>query len=290
MNAQAVPASLSKSELPMRPARLKILACLTALFVAVPASAGEFNTFGAAPAEFAATTFQPDLIIELGLGVGYAPLYDGSSQYGPVFIPRINLELLVVPGLLDIGGGEQQGGFSFAPALSVAGARRSVDNAHLIGLDDIDPTYATGVRVGYEWGPAELYGELRYAFGGAQGLIGDVGLNLTAKLTPELEIVGGPMLSFATQGYMDTYFGVTAARAAATGGRLAAFDASGGIKSAGLNLSARYEFMPDTFINANASYARLVGSAANSPIVEKGAENQFKVGIGLSRRFTLDLF
>jgi len=281
---------LSKSELPMRLVRMKIAASLIALIAAMPATAGQFDQYGAAPAQFAQTTFQPDLIIELGLGVGYAPLYDGSSKYGPTFIPRINLELLVVPGLLDIGGGEQQGGFSFAPALSVAGARRSVDNAHLDGLDDIDPTYAAGIRVGYEWGAAEFYGELRYAFGGAQGLIGDVGINLTAQLTPEFEIVGGPMLSFATEGYMDTYFGVSAAGSAATGGRLAAFDPSGGIKSAGLNLSARYEFMPDTFINANASYTRLVGSAANSPIVEKGAENQFTIGIGLSRRFTLDLF
>lgn len=274
----------------MRPARVKIAASLSVLIAALPAVAAEFDSYGAAPAEFPEATFQPDLIIELGLGTGYAPLYDGSSKYGPTFSPIIGLELLVIPGIIEIGGDEPQGGFSFAPALSIAGERKSEDNAHLLGLPNIDATYAPGLRVGYEWGAAEIYGELRYAFGGAQGLLGDVGVNLTAQLTPELEIVGGPVVSFASENYMDTYFGVTAAGSAATGGRLAAYDPTGGIKSAGLNLSARYEFMPDTFISANASYTRLLGSAADSPIVEKDAVNQFVVGIGLSRRFTLDLY
>ena len=61
-------------------------------------------------------------------------------------------------------------------------------------------------------------------------------------------------------------------------------------KSVGVAASARYEFRPDWFLNADASYSRFVGDAKDSPIVAVGDENQYTFGLGLSKRFTLDLF
>ncbi|MBN9058734.1 MAG: MipA/OmpV family protein, partial [Rhizobiales bacterium] len=72
---------------------------------------------------------------------------------------------------------------------------------------------------------------------------------------------------------------------------LAAYDAGGGIYSVGLKASARYEFKPDWFLNADAGYDRFVGDAKDSPIVATaGSENQFTVGLGISKRFSVDLF
>lgn len=256
--------------------------------------AAQFDAYGQAPVDLVAVDARHDVMIELGLGIGAAPAYEGASDYAMTFNPIINVERLNIPGLIDIGGnGKKAGGFKFAPSISIATERKSADFAALNGLNDVETTYALGARIGYEMVfvegfSAELYGAARYAFGGAHGLIGEVGVDLTAKLTPELTIIGGPVMNFASDGYMDTYLGVTAAESLATGGRLSAFDPTGGIKSLGVKVAAKYEFVPDTFLNVNAAYSRYVGDALNSPIVKSGSENQFTVGVGLSRKFSFD--
>ena len=263
-----------------------------AVCLALPgtANAADFDNFGAAPADLVQIQPSPNFAFELGASVGMAPVYEGASEYGAVFKPIIDVNRLKF-GFIDIGGDDTQGGFGFAPSISIASKRVAADHAALNGLDDVDATYALGARVGYEmvlndFVSAEIFGAARWAFGGAEGLIGEAGVDVTAKLTPELEIVGGPVVNFASEDYMDTYFGVTSAESAATGGRLSAYDAGGGIKSVGVKIGARYEFIGDTFLNLDASYASFVGDARNSPIVQSGSENQFTVALGLSRKFS----
>ena len=54
-------------------------------------------------------------------------------------------------------------------------------------------------------------GEARYAFGGAEGLVGEIGLNAIARPTETLELSAGPFASLASDDYTDAYFGVTPA-------------------------------------------------------------------------------
>jgi outer membrane scaffolding protein for murein synthesis (MipA/OmpV family) len=230
-----------------------------------------------------------DVIIELGLGGRIAPAYDGSSDYELKPFPIIRPRYVHVPGLFEVGGRKGEG-FSVGPSFGYTGERNSDDYGDLLGLRDVDPTYEAGLRVGYGWDYAEVYAKGRYAFGGAHGLVGEVGANAILRPMERLELKAGPVVSFAAEGYMDEYFGVTPAEAAATAGRLQAYDADGGVKSVGLAMAARYEFRPDWFVEAEASYSRLVADAADSPIVDVGSEDQFTVGLGVSRRFTLDLF
>jgi len=259
--------------------------------LSLPAFAAEFDQYGSAPQNLVATNTAPGFVFIAGAGIGAAPVYEGASEYGMTFRPIIDVERLRIPGLIDIGGGDETGGLNFAPSFSVVSERISADHAALNGLNNVDATYALGARIGYEFAlndmlSAELYGAARYAFGGAEGFIGEAGLDVTARLSPQFEIVGGPVVAFATENYMDKYFGVTAAQSAATGGRLNAYDPAGGIKSVGIKVAARYEFIPDTFVNLNASYSRYTGDAANSPIVQSGSADRFTVGLGLSRRFS----
>ena len=133
-------------------------------------------------------------------------------------------------------------------------------------------------------------GAVRYAFGGADGFVGDIGANLIARPTERLVLKAGPTASFASSDYMDSYFGVSARESAASGFRLGAYDPDGGFKSVGVAASARYEIFTDWFINADAKYDRLVGDAEDSPLVQAGDENQYFFGLGVSKRFSLDLW
>ena len=65
-----------------------------------------------------------------------------------------------------------------------------------------------------------MYGEARYAFGGGEGVVGEVGANAIYRPTPEIELKAGPFATLASENYTETYFGVTAAEWGNTGFRV----------------------------------------------------------------------
>jgi outer membrane protein len=261
--------------------RLLSAALIACGLASLPGTAMAQTTPGVAPGT--------DLIIELGVGGRVSPSFEGSSEYEVTPFPIIRPRYFNIPGLGEFGGRDGTG-FSISPSFGYTGERKGEDFDEVIGLRDVSATYEAGLKAAYGWTHAEIYGEARYAFGGAHGLVGEIGANAIARPSARLEVKAGPFVSFAGDDYMDTYFSVTPAESLNTGGRLSAYEADGGIKSAGINASVRYEFKPDWFVNAEASYSRLVSDAKDSPIVRAGSENQFTVGLGVSRRFTLDLF
>ena len=67
-----------------------------------------------------------------------------------------------------------------------------------------------------------------------------------------------------------------------------AFDAGGGLLSAGVELGATYQINDDWGVEGALTWDRLAGDAADSPIVATGDRDQYSVRIGLTRRITLD--
>ncbi|WP_152047704.1 MipA/OmpV family protein [Aureimonas psammosilenae] len=260
--------------------------CLLSLFLAGHARAADVYEEAAS-----ARPTTTDLVIELGVGGRMMPEYAGAKDYQFSPYPIVSVDYLSLPGLFTFGSIDpQRGGFSIGPSFEFIDKRNAADYDELQGLRDVDATYEAGVKLGYEWDFAEVYGEFRYAFGGADGFVGDVGANLVARPSQEWQLKAGPTLSFASGKYMNALFGVSDSESIATGGRLDAYDADGGFKSAGVAASARYEFRPTWFLNADASWNRFIGDAEDSPIVKTGDENQYTVGLGISKRFSLDLF
>ncbi len=231
-------------------------------------AAAEFDRYGAAPSDLVKPAPSPDIIVELGGGLDYGAAYEGASAQSLGFMPLFRLDRLNIPGLIDIDNRQWHEGFYVAPSFDFVPERDSADYAALTGLDNVGLTVALGGRAGYKLAmtetiDADIYGDLRYAFGGAHGFAGEVGADITDHLTPQLDVTVGPVISFASADYMNSYFGVTAAESVATGGRLAAYNASGGIKSGGIKASIRYEFMPDTFVTLNGLYATMLDAAAD---------------------------
>lgn len=87
---------------------------------------------------------------------------------------------------------------------------------------------------------------------------------------------------------MDTYFGVTPAESGTS--IFPAYNPNGGIRSAGLAGYASYEFARDWRAILELRYDRLMGDAADSPLLTVGDKNQYTVGLGLAKKFTLDLY
>lgn len=265
---------------------LRHAALLSSTLLAVGGGANAADLLAAEPAVVAAPA-KPDLIFEVGAGALVSPAYEGSDEYIIAPYPIVSVSYLNIPGLLEVGGGPSNG-FSLGPSFRYIDKRNAGDYPALTGLDSVDATYELGLRASYSWLFAEVYGEARYAFGGADGFTGALGANAISHPFETLELKLGPKATFASDDYMATYFGVDGAEAARSG--FSEFDAKGGFKSVGLEATARYEFHPNWFLNANAEYERLVGDAADSPIVDVGSKDQFFFGLGLSRQFAVDLF
>jgi outer membrane scaffolding protein for murein synthesis (MipA/OmpV family) len=97
--------------------------------------------------------------------------------------------------------------------------------------------------------------------------------------------LGGALTVTASDGdYMQSYFGVSAADAVASG--LPTYRAKGGIRDIGGTLFASYAVDARWSVDLVAGYSALVGDAADSPIVrQRGQTGQTFVAIGVTRRF-----
>lgn len=173
-------------------------------------------------------------------------------------------------------------------------SRDSSSARALWGLNDVDYAFEVG---GYaQWFPADwlrLRGELRYGFGGFDGVVADVALD-AIHFSPELwgaTFSAGPRMTLASSGYIDAYYGITpyeSLNATALGNPLAPYQAGGGIYSVGFGGQVLKRFTENITGSVFAEYKYLMDAAADSPlVVQNGDRNQFQAGVSLSYTFFL---
>jgi outer membrane scaffolding protein for murein synthesis (MipA/OmpV family) len=84
---------------------------------------------------------------------------------------------------------------------------------------------------------------------------------------------------------MQTYFAVTPDQALASVAGLGVYDAEAGFKDVFVGGTAKIALSELWTLRFSARYARLIGDAADSPLVE--SENQWTAGVGLTYRIDL---
>lgn len=228
-----------------------------------------------------------DLVLELGGGIALQPAYEGADAYDIEPWPIIRPRFVRIPRIGTFGG-DSKDGFSFRPSFRFVDERDASDYSDLTGLNDVDWAFEAGATIGYRHGLLSGFATMRQGFGGHDGLVAELGLDANLELTPELEVSFGPRVHLASDDYLDTYFGVSAAESAASG--YPVFDPDGWLKGAGFEAKGRYALTRHWAIRGEAGYERLLGDAADSPITGAGSENQFHAALGLTYTFGLNLF
>ena len=128
--------------------------------------------------------------------------------------------------------------------------------------------------------------EVRKGIGGHEGVVGAIGADQIWRDGDRYVFSVGPRLLFSDARYQRAFFGVDTAAAAASG--LPAHRPDGGIHAVALASGLSYQFSPRFGLFGYGRYERLVGDAANSPIVRQlGSRNQMSGGLGLSYTFTI---
>lgn len=235
-----------------------------------------------------------DLSFQLGGGALIAPDYEGSDDYDITPLPiveiaykdRLRLTTLEGPGIF--GTPFRHDDFSVELGLVYEAGRDEDDNGALRGLGDLDVGAVAVGRLIYEFGPLEAGLEV------TRDLTGDRdGMTVTAELEygvmlfeERLRLGVTPHVTWANEDYMDNTFGISAAQSAASARGFAQHSAGAGLKDAGLSLNLGYQITENITAFGGAQYSRLLGDAADSPLVDgEGSANQFSTYLGLSYRW-----
>lgn len=236
-----------------------MLASLIAAPLAAPVMAQDFGATGGR--EFS---------VELGLGVQGKPTYPGAedAEASPWLIWQN-------AGFGSTAGDRQ--GFSISPSLGLVGPRDDSNDPALAGLNTIDRAYEVGAKVSYGSGPVTAYGSLRRGFDGHEGLTGELGATYRTQLSDRVTLWSGLELGYGNDEYSETYFGVSPSEAISSG--YSEYSPGGGFTSAAIKFRARYAINDTTAILGEVEYGKLIGDAADSPIVQDDYQPALRLGI-----------
>jgi outer membrane protein len=230
-------------------------------------------------------------VITLGGGGIVKAKYPGSDSYLLYPLPIIGVSRFYLPGLGQVtDGNEKRRGISFFPSFGFLGKRKASDSTDLFGTKPVDWAFELGAGALYRYDWVQGFVKLRQGFNGHDGQVAELGFDFIVNPADRLEIVFGPRASWASDDYMETYFGVTPLEASVPGSSLFAYEASSSFKTVGLEARANYALNEKTSLHLQGGWNRYIGDAEGSPIVKAGSENEFSIGLGLSYRFAFDVF
>lgn len=233
-------------------------------------------------------------IITLGGSFEMGPKYDGANSIGPSFMPSISWRRAGE----EAGFSAPDDGLDFALyetdrfSVGVVGNYRAgryvSSNGKLFGLRDVPWSIEAGAFAEFWLVPDRLRTriEVRQGFNGHHGVVADLSADWVERFG-SFTFAVGPRLSLASAPFMRRQFGILPYEATFNG-LVTPYKPGGGAKSVGLASSLEYAWSPSLSTTLFARYDRLVGDAANSPLVDKlGQRNQFSVGIGASYSFNV---
>lgn len=230
--------------------------------------------------------------VRVGLGAQVKPDFVGSDSMG--IAPLLDLDTARGTNEFKFEAPDYSfgipivdtGGFQFGPAVNLAAGRKSSDVD--LPLHKVKTTIEAGGYASYQISKSIfLRAEVLKGLNGHKGIAGTIGADQVWRDGDRYVFSIGPRVLFSDGRYQRAYFGVTAADALATG--LPEYRPSGGIYGVALASGLSYQFSPKWGMFGYARYERLVGDAADSPIVRSsfGSRDQVSGGIGLSYTFAI---
>jgi len=224
----------------------------------------------------------------LALGPQIVPSYPGADKM--IVTPLVEVST-TTRDEFRFKSGDQSAGialvntprFAIGPSFNIEGSRRRDETD--LPVDEVGVSVEAGGFADIWLGSSiRARGELRKGITGHKALVGNVSLDYVAREGDKWLFSVGPRITLSDSKYQRAYFGVNTAAAARTG--LPVYSPDGGLHAAGAAATALYQFSDRWGFYGYAKYDRLVGDAADSPIVRAiGSRNQFSGGAALTFTF-----
>ena len=226
--------------------------------------------------------------LKLGVGPSFNPAFEGSRDYKWQPVPVISLQyrdvLRVNNNDIDFtafdhvfnfdDGGKSK--LEIGPSVNLDFGRSESASRDLRGLGNVGFSLELGGYVSYTTAFAKL--ELSFGHdvaGGHGGGMVDLNASTTLYRGEAFSVGLNGTLTLATSKYLKSFFGITPAQSRASG--LPVFHPKGGLKDALVGVQASYTFSPKIALLAHVGYERLLGDAADSPLIQqRGDANQMQ--------------
>ena len=164
--------------------------------------------------------------------------------------------------------------------LTYSGGREEDDADHLMGLGDVSDSIEISpfIRLNFteKWSAGAQF--RRDISGGHEGTLAELDVGYRTPLADKWRMNAGAGFEWADQDYMESFFGVSAAQASASG--LSQFNADAALKSIELYGGLNYAIDRDWFAQGFVSLSLLTGDAADSPVTESDTQLTTGVGVG----------
>ena len=226
----------------------------------------------------------------IGGGLGVAPDYEGSSDYELVPVPAgsarfsngmyvellgLNLRANLIPS--DF--------WRLGPVYNYRAERDNVENNRVDRMKEVSDANELGIFGGIAWQNWYLFLDLMADTGDAyDGSYGTLRGGYNWIISNEFALTFGAFGTYASDDYMQTYFGVSGADAARSG--LDRYDADGGMKDIGLDFGAKWGLAQNWDLRGLLQIKQLVGDADDdSPVVDEGSETQLFTAVMVLYKF-----
>jgi outer membrane scaffolding protein for murein synthesis (MipA/OmpV family) len=196
-----------------------------------------------------------------GMSAGMHLSASPTVEYGPL--------LTVHPRRDEEGAGGGVGGVE-GSTLAPTSVRTFAGKNRLAGMDEIRTRPEAGAFFNYYLSPEWRLTSSVLAGAGndRNGVRGEIGIQrLALQLAPHHTVSVTAAASFANRAYQQSYFGVTAHQAYASGNP--EYHPEGGIKDVRLGARWNWALSPSWILTSSVQASRLAGDARRSPLVER---------------------
>jgi outer membrane scaffolding protein for murein synthesis (MipA/OmpV family) len=224
-------------------------------------------------------------------GLGFVPDYDGSRDYELAPLWRVRAANLYHPStFVEVNGASLRSNLlphehlRLGPSATYVPARRNVQDDRVEALGDTRDAVLLGGLFGYELIVPQL-GLLGAEVDARYDVAGEIGGLVTLRGIYALPFAGGvcalvlvPELNYASADYMNELFSVDAAASERSG--LPRYEAGAGFKDVAVTAALSVMLSERLQLEGVGRYGRLLGEAADSPLVaDVGDQNQFVGGL-----------
>jgi MipA family protein len=218
----------------------------------------------------------------VGGGASYAPRYEGAANDRLRFVPLLEANYndghFFISALRGVGYNfSETRDVQYGVRLALSHRRKQSADPHLNGMGDIGFKPEAGLFLNRRFAPWYVSSGITTS---TQGSHAELGSGIAFPLSVSDRVRIGVSLNWGDAKYNQTYFGVTAAQAAASNNVLTVYNASAGIKDYALTANWLHNYDKAWFSNAGLSYKWLAGSARQSPLTLRSAAGSINFLVG----------